>query len=356
MTDVTAARALLPRRTALKAALAAGLGGVLLPVLTACTAADRPGAVTVAGGEPGGFYLEFSTLLAQSLQRHGVAGKASALKTGGSLDNLEYLLAGRATFAVALADAAAQRLAVANASTMEFAALGKVYENYVHCVVRKNSGIRDFTELAGRKVAIGEPGSGTSLTTARLIEAAGLSASSVGDVTDTTNTDTTNTGTTNTENANTEMTVTVLNLGLNDGLDALGSGSVDALFWSGGVPTAAIAASNEEIELGFLDLSALIPAMRTRYGAFYDRVLIPEGSYEGTPAVWTVGVANLLLCQNGLDDGTVKRTVDLLVDHAQELIPRSSLGVQFLSPESLVNTAGLPLHPAAQAAYRALHG
>ncbi|MBG0739969.1 TAXI family TRAP transporter solute-binding subunit [Paeniglutamicibacter antarcticus] len=351
MTDVAAARALLPRRTALKAALAAGLGGVLLPVLTACTAADRPGAVTVAGGEPGGFYLEFSTLLAQSLQRHGVAGKASALKTGGSLDNLEYLLAGRATFAVALADAAAQRLAVTNAFGVEIAALGKVYENYVHCVVRKNSGIRDFTELAGRKVAIGEPGSGTSLTTARLIEAAGLSASSPGSVTATTNTDTSDTDT-----ADTQKTIGVLNLGLNDGLAALQRGSVDALFWSGGVPTAAIAAANEEIELGFLDLSAMIPAMRTRYGAFYDRVLIPGSSYKGTPPVWTVGVANLLLCRSSLDDRTVKRTVDLLVEHAQELIPRSSLGVQFLSPESLVNTAGLPLHPAAQAAYKALHG
>jgi TRAP-type uncharacterized transport system substrate-binding protein len=96
--------------------------------------------------------------------------------------------------------------------------------------------------------------------------------------------------------------------------------------------------------------------MRTRHGVFYDRVLIPEGGYEGTPAVWTVGVANLLLCRSDLDDATVKRTVELLVDHAQELIPRSSLGVQFLSPESLINTAGLPLHPAAAAAYRALHG
>jgi TRAP-type uncharacterized transport system substrate-binding protein len=131
---------------------------------------------------------------------------------------------------------------------------------------------------------------------------------------------------------------------------------VDALFWSGGVPTAAIAAAHQDVGLGFLDLSALLPALRSRYGPYYDRVLIPEGSYEGAPAVWTVGVANLLLCRDDLDAGTVKRTVELLVGHAQELVPRSSLGVQFLSAESLINTAGLPLHPAAAAAYKALHG
>jgi TRAP transporter TAXI family solute receptor len=347
VTDLTESPALPARRTALKAGLAVGLAGLFLPALTACTPEDRPGTVTVAGGEPGGFYLEFATLLAESLQRHGVAGNAAALTTGGSLDNLEHLLTGQATFAVALADAAAQRLGAASTSNVGITALGRVYENYVHCVVRKDSGIRDLTDLAGRTVAIGEPGSGTSLTTPRLIEAAGLSSAALG------------AGSGATPGATTgaaEKTVTVLNLGLNEGLAALQDGSVDALFWSGGVPTAAIAASNRTAGLGFLDLSALIPSTRRQYGPFYDRVLIPEGAYEGIPAVWTVGVANLLLCRNDLDDSTVKRTVELLVGHAEELIPRSSMGVQFLSPESLINTAGLPLHPAAAAAYRDLHG
>jgi TRAP transporter TAXI family solute receptor len=332
--------ALPSRRTALKAGLAAGLAGLLLPALNSCTGGSTPGTVTVAGGESGGFYLEFATLLAESLQRHGVAAHASALITGGSLDNLEQLLTGKATFAVALADAAAQNVETHSSSTVGITALGRVYENYVHCVVRKASGIRDVTELAGRTVAVGEPGSGTSLTTPRLLEAAGLASVAAGA----------------TPAAGIGTTVTVLNLGLNAGLAALQNGSVDALFWSGGVPTAAIAAAHHEVGLGFLDLSPLLPKLRTTYGAFYDRVLIPEGAYEGIPAVWAVGVANLLLCRSDLDGKTVKSTVQLLVGHAEELIPRSSLGVQFLSPESLINTAGLPLHPAAAAAYRELHG
>ena len=78
---------------------------------------------------------------------------------------------------------------------------------------------------------------------------------------------------------------------------------MDALFWSGGVPTAAITAAQQDVALAFLDLS-----------------------------------------------------VQLLVHSAAELIPQSSLGVQFLSAESLINAAGVPLHPAAADAYRALHG
>ncbi|MFX1821662.1 MULTISPECIES: TAXI family TRAP transporter solute-binding subunit [Micrococcaceae] len=326
------------RREVLRAGAAAGLAGLLPPALAACTPADSPDAVTVAGGEPGGFYLEFATLLAASLQRHGVARQATALTTGGSLDNLGQLIAGKATFAVALADAAAQREAGKNTSDAGITALGRVYENYVHCVVRKASGIRGIGELAGRTVAVGEPGSGTSLTTPRLLEAAGLGSVAAGGA------------------GAAGQAVTVLNLGLNDGLAALRAGSVDALFWSGGVPTAAISAAHDDVGLNFLDLSLLLPALRSRYGVFYDRVLIPAGAYGGVPAVWTVGVTNLLLCRSDLDARTVKRTVELLVGHAEELIPRSSLGVQFLSPDSLINTAGIPLHPAAADAYRELHG
>lgn len=348
MADARTTDAHLPsRRTAFKAGLALGLSGLLLPTLNACTPEDRSRTVTVAGGEPGGFYLEFSTLLAESLQRHGVVGTAVPQVTGGSLENMQRMLAGDATFAVALADAAAQQAAAQQAAGPEasapgpssgaggIVALGKVYENYVHCLVRKDSAIRSFADLTGKTAAIGEAGSGTSLTAHRVIAASGLSAA----------------GTASADNP-----VRELNLGLNNGLAALKERSVDALFWSGGVPTAAITAANKEMGLAMIDLSALIRQTRAQFGAFYDRVLIPENSYEGIPGVWTVGVANLLLCREDLDERIVKRTVELLVDQAQELIPRSSLGVQFLSPETLINTAGVPLHPAAAAAYRDLHG
>ncbi|MBT2597543.1 TAXI family TRAP transporter solute-binding subunit [Arthrobacter sp. ISL-72] len=346
MTETGSFAHLPSRRAAVRAGLAMGLSGLLLPAVNACTPDDRGRTVTVAGGEPGGFYLEFSTLLAESLERHEVVGTAVPQVTGGSLENIQRLLAGDATFAVSLADAAAQQAAApASPATAPpsgaggIVALGKVYENYVHCLVRKDSGIRTFADLAGKTAAIGEVGSGTSLTAHRIITASGLSATVNG------------AGNTASNNPLREV-----NFGLNDGLAALRAGSVDALFWSGGVPTAAITAVNKEVGLALIDLSAQVRVTRARYGGFYDRVLIPENSYEGIPGSWTVGVANLLLCREDLDHRIVKRTVELLVGQARELIPRSSLGVQFLSPETLINTVGVPLHPAAAAAYRDLHG
>lgn len=323
------------RRSVLRNLLAAGVAVPLLAMsASSCTARGGMREVTVAGGENGGFYLEFAILLAEALQRRGVAEAAKPLVTGGSLENLELLRSGKATFAVALADAASDK---GTGTAPAMAAVGKVYENYVHCIVRRNSGIGSLGELAGRTVSTGEPRSGTSLTAARILETfeAGTPAFA-------------------------KNPPVKRSLGLNKGLAALRDGTVDALFWSGGVPTAAIAALNKELDkelgLAFLDLSSVIRPMRERFGPFYDRVRIPEGSYAGAPAAWTVGVANLLLCRQDLDDTTVERTVELLVTRAAELVPQSSAGVQFLSPDTLINTAGVPLHPAAERAYRELHG
>ena len=147
-----------------------------------------------------------------------------------------------------------------------------------------------------------------------------------------------------------------VNLGLNQALASLRDGSIDVMIQSGGVPTAPIAAAAQSLGVRLLDLSELVPATRAQSEFFYDRVLIPANSYGDAPAVWTVGVANLLLCRRDLADHVVRQIVDLLVGQAQDLVPKSSTGVQFLSPETLINTAGLPLHPAAEATYRALHG
>jgi TRAP transporter TAXI family solute receptor len=316
------------RRTVLRSGLGAALGGVLGPAAAACAPAPSADRITVVGGEPGGFYLEFAGLLADALTRHGIAREAGTAETGGSLDNLDRLEAGEATLAIALADAAAERAGAHAPSPAPLVALGKVYENYVHCLVRRDSGITSVGDLAGRTAAVGGPRSGTAFTEHRLMEAAGLPPSSLGEVP----------------------------LGLNAGLEALRDRRVDALFWSGGVPTGPVAAMNQDAGLALVDLSALIAPTRARYGPLYDRVLVPDGAYAGIPATWTVGVPNLLLCRADLDPGVARETVRLLLSHADELVPRSSLGLQFLSPDTLINTAGIPLHPGAQEAYRSLHG
>ncbi len=316
------------RRQFLKVAAGLGLGGMVLPAVSACAPQPPLDHAVVAGGEPGGFYLEFAGLLATAIQKNGVARIASSVPSGGSADNFKAIISGTATLGPVLVGTAAELM---KACPGRIVAIGKVYENYIHCIVRKDSKIRTLADLAGKSLGTGAAGSGTALAADRIIAAAGLGPGS-------------------------SKPARQHQLGLNDGVAAIVHGTVDALLWSGGLPTASISVANQDIGLRFLDLAALLPRLTTGYGDFYERAVIPKDTYAGTPSVNTIGVANLLLCRADLNAEMVRRTVFLLVDHARDLIPKSSLGIQFLSPETLISTAGLPLHPAAADAYRELHG
>ncbi len=48
-------------------------------------------------------------------------------------------------------------------------ALARLYDDYMHLVVRKTSPITSLADLIGRKVSIGAPGSGTVVTADRLL-------------------------------------------------------------------------------------------------------------------------------------------------------------------------------------------
>lgn len=316
------------RRRFLKVAIGLGIGGAAGLAVSSCAPQPLFEQVVIAGGEPGGFYLEFAALFAAALEKNGVTRNASTISTGGSADNFRAILSGSAMMGPVLVGTAAE-LVIAN--TGSIVAIGKVYENYIHCIVRKDSKISVFSDLAGKAVGTGASGSGTALAAERIIAAAGLGQGS-------------------------KTPIMQHELGLNDGLAAVVQGTVDALLWSGGLPTAAITKSNQDVGLRFLDLDGLLPRLTAKYGDYYERAVIPENAYAGTASVNTIGVANLLLCRADLTAEMVRRTVLLLVDHASELVPKSSLGIQFLSPETLIGTAGLPLHPAAARVYRELHG
>lgn len=288
----------------------------LLGLLAAgCTSGAPSGEVAIAAGERGGMYFDFATLLAEQL----VDVRGRALETEGSLANLALLASGGAQVALALADSAL----VADPG-LELRALGRVYENYLQLVVREDDPARAPADLAGRTVSLGAEGSGASLSGERMLVALGLRDS-----------------------------VRVEHLRLGDAAEALAAGRVDALLWSGGVPTPAL---DDLPGIRLLPLAELVPRLRAAHGSVYEQVPVPVGVYGATREVPTIGVANLLVCRASLPDDVAAAVTRTLISRAAALVPRQTLGTQFLDVRSLIGTAGLPLHPGAATTYRNLHG
>jgi uncharacterized protein len=311
------------------------LGALALAVITTgaagCGGGSAPRDLSIVCGEPGGLYLEFGQLLATEINAEDPDLHATAIPTSGSEDNLTRLGAGQADLALTLADTA--QITEAALPHPPLSAIGRVYENYLQLVVPADSPIHTVADLAGHSISLGADGSGAALTGQRLLAVAGLH---------------TDTGT--------PGAVTVSHYPLNQATAALRAGRIDALIWSGGVPTPALAELADQQPIRLLPLGDHIPALRAAYNFTYEPVTIPADTYSPAPETTTIGVANLLLCRPDTDPTFIATTTRVLVTHAPHLVPQQALGTQFLDPRNLIATQNIPLHPAAANTYRALHG
>ncbi|MFF5035336.1 TAXI family TRAP transporter solute-binding subunit [Nocardia salmonicida] len=275
--------------------------------------------VRLASGEDGGFYYAFGRLLSAAAARETDTLRIETVETAGSQQNLRMVADGDVETALALADSASD-------FGGRVVALGRVYENYLQLAVRTESPVDEVADLRGRRVNLGAAGSGAAVTGRRLLATAGLDPA---------------------------VDVVVEHRPLREAAQALTDGTIDALLWAGGVPTAALTVPDP---MRLIDLGALAAPMREQYGPVYDRVAVPADAYPAGPAIHTIGVANLLLAAATLPDDTAAAIVELLVRHADTLVPDEAAGTQFLDGRSLIGTGTVPLHPGAVEVYRRWHG
>ncbi|MGH3652736.1 TAXI family TRAP transporter solute-binding subunit [Glutamicibacter sp.] len=300
-----------------------------MPALSSCSSLAKTNRLDIASGEDGGMYFQFASLLSHALVENGVAEHSTALNTQASAQNLAMLAENKAELALALADTVDQ-YRKDSAPKAQPLALGRVYQNYFHCIIRTAAGISSLQDLAGRTIGTGAPGSGTWVTGQRILHAAKLK--------------------------NSAISPKELQYGYVAGLKALSRGSIDALFLFGGLPVTSLSELASTKDLGLLDVSGVLPQLRDQYPDLYDGVVIPEETYRGIKSVETIGVGNLLMARADMPEELAGAIVKLLVAHADQLVPESSAGIQFLTPETLVSTGGQPLHPGAKKAYQELHG
>jgi TRAP transporter TAXI family solute receptor len=269
-------------------------------VSVACSSGDRPGQrfLSIATGGTGGVYYPYGGGLAKVLNDNLSGVRVSAEVTAASVDNLKLIRDGRAdiafTLADTLADAAAGRGAF-EGRPVPAASLAVLYSNYTHVVVLASSGIRSVADLRGRTVSTGSPGSGTEVVAFRVLRAAGLDP---------------------------DRDVRRQGLGASESADALKDGKVDAFFWSGGLPTAAIQdlSHTPNVAIRLLPSLSLLATLNERHGALYFPLEIAAGSYPGVEsAVPVVGVANVLVVNRAMPDDLAYDITRILFERQPEL-------------------------------------
>src|SRR5262249_9159828 len=132
---------------------------------------------SITTGGTGGVYYPLGGGLANLLTKYVPGWSATAEVTGGSVDNLKLLGAGKSEIAFSMVDAGLDAMKGQDkfkGSPVNVRTLAVLYPNRMHVVTTEAMGIKTFADLKGKRVSTGSPGSATEVMAFRVIEAMGL--------------------------------------------------------------------------------------------------------------------------------------------------------------------------------------
>ena len=269
-------------------------------LLAGCAKKPEKVNLSVATGGTGGVYYIYGGGLANVITKNVANVEATAEVTSASVDNAKLIKSGKADLAFMMADVAYD----ASKGTGKFTDTGKIslrslgvlYSNYTHIVVLDGSPIQKVADLKGKKVSTGSPGSGTEVLANRILEAAGL---------------------------NPAKDIIPERLGVAESAGALKDRKIDAFFWSGGLPTAAVLdlASTPNIKIRLLPQQDELKKMIEKYGPIYFNLVVPKGTYKGFDQdVNVVGVANILVVSDKMKDDLAYKLIKVMFDKQADLV------------------------------------
>lgn len=321
-----------PRPSRIRRMLA-GLAAVALLAGLAGCAPERPSwaqhPLRVAGGGVTGVYYDYGVHLASVLRRD-LRVDAEVIRTNGSVDNLRLIGEGRAQLGFAQSDA----IADAVAGTGDFdhplpiVAAARLYDEYVHVVVRADSGIRSVADLAGRAVSLGGAGSGVSVVARRVLTASDVAESDVRDAA----------------------------LGLDAAITALTERRIDAFFWVGGLPTPGIEKLASTLPIRLLSIGAdVVERADAAHDGVYRSAEFPVGTYGSAEPTVAMTVPNYLVTSADVPASLVHDVLTELFGARAE-IARTVPAAALLDRRLAIFTDPIDLHPGAATYYRDSRG
>jgi TRAP transporter TAXI family solute receptor len=271
----------------------------LLATLATPLLAQQTARISITTGGTGGVYYPLGGGMANILSKYVPGLQATAEVTGGSVDNLKLIGQGKSEVGFAMVDAAhdaAQGLDKFKDNKVAARTLMVLYPNRMQVVTVEGSGINKMSDLKGKRVSTGSPGSGVEVMTLRVLDAMGIDP---------------------------KKDIKQERLGVAESVNAIKDRKIDAFFWVGGVPTAALTdlAATPGIKMKLLDHSEFVDAMNKKYGPLYVKATIASGSYGGQDKpVSNIDVWNILVASDKMSDQMAYNITKTLFEKKADLV------------------------------------
>ena len=292
-------------------------------MLASCSKNAKKDYILATGGT-GGTYYPFGGAIANIWNTKVENMNVTAQATGASAENLRLINKGEAEYAIVQNDVmdyayngtdlfAGEKLA--NIMT-----IGTLYPEVVQIAVSKDSGIKSIADFKGKRISVGDAGSGVEFNAKQIMEGYGLTFDDI----------------------------KKSNLSFKESAEGIQNGTLDGCFVTAGVPNAALQ------ELAFTAGLTLVPVdgeaakkICEKYG-YYTQTTIPGGTYKGTdddtPAL---AIKATLAVSSKLDDQTVYEMTKALFENLDELATAHAKGKE-VSAKAAVTGVSVPFHPGAK--------
>jgi TRAP transporter TAXI family solute receptor len=180
-----------------------------------------------------------------------------------------------------------------------------------------------MADLKGKRVSTGSAGSATEVMAFRVIEAAGLDR---------------------------EKDLKRERLGVAESVNALKDKKIDAFFWVGGLPTAAVTdlAATPNTKIRMVDTADMVTKMNEKYGPVYITGLIPKATYPGMDGDNKIAVVwNTLVAHEKMKDEVAYTIVKTVFDRKPDLVAVHAEAQNFRLENQSNAIALIPYHPGA---------
>jgi TRAP transporter TAXI family solute receptor len=291
--------------------------------LTACAPGDRPNFLALATAGTGGVYYLIGGSMAEIWSRDLPDHVMVAEVTGGSVENLSLLMSDQVSVAFSMGTNALD--AYTGSNSFEGGEPGRVltlvalYPNVLQLASLEGGGVESLSDLVGRRVSVGAPGSGTEVGARTLLEANGIGY----------------------EDFQPQR------LNFNETANGIRDGTVDAGFWSAGPPTSSIMDLATGREIHLVSISGDEVARTAAVDPTVRRDVIPAGAYRGQDeSVETLSTPNVLVVRADMSDELAYSLIRVLLEAQAELSQVHPVAGR-ISAEYTLEVSPIPLHPAA---------
>lgn len=255
---------------------------------------------------------------------------ASAVSTRGSVDNIAAIMSGLRNSGFAQSDLAYWAYTGTGAAkgqppAADLRTIAALFDEHIHLVTLKSSGIDTVADLKGKRVSVDERGSGTYVDANLILNANGLNPSDILE----------------------------RNLKGKAATDALRNGTLDALFIVAGYPTRALVELADVAAIKLVPLNGAGTAKLTEKFKFFSASEIPSGAYKDVETAPTIAVAAQWYTSVHEDaDLIYKITKALWNAETRQLLDEGHAAGRTITLDAALRGLSVPLHAGAARYYK----